>query len=192
MRRILLAILATAVVGGIGLSTVASAHGDGDHLHFVAKATSVEKADLADGGKQIIVAFDVFEHDHDDAAQYSAQDHTDEARAGHGSATCVSADREAGGFCSAALELDEGQLAVQGVVHHHSHGASSHDGGHQALMLPVTGGSGKYFGTSGEVEVTHADGHGNGHSAMAFEASPDDQNGKDGHGHALHLAFHLE
>lgn len=188
MRRILSIVVPAALLVGLGLTTVASAHDGGEHLHLVAKPTSFEKGDLGDGGKQFVVNFDVFEHHHDtNTSQLAPQGHNGESRAGHGVATCVTSQMGEGALCSAAIELEDGQLSVQGVIHRHSHQAAGHEGGHGSITLPVTGGSGKFLGAAGEVEAERQGGDGQ-HHAMAF--TPADR--EDGHHHAIHLTFHLE
>ena len=192
MRRVSAALIPAVLLVGLGLSTVASAHDGGEHLHFIAKATSFEKIDLGDKGRQVVVTFDVFEHHHEnDTAQVTPQDHREEGRAGHGTGTCVSADPGEGALCSASIELDEGQLSMQGIVHVHSHRAADHNGDHGSITLPVTGGSGKFFAVAGEVKISHAgkDSDGHDHTA-AFAASPSDHTA-DPKDHVLHLAFHL-
>lgn len=190
MRRILSIVVPAALLAGLGLTTVASAHEGGEDLHFVAKPTSFEKGDLGDAGKQFVLNFDVFEHHHDNnTAQSTPLDHDTGGRAGHGVATCVTAEPGGGALCSAAIELEDGQLSVQGVIHRHSHQAAGHNGGHGSITLPVTGGSGKFFGAAGEVEAEHGGGDGD-HHASAF--TPADHEDGRRHHHAIHLTFHLE
>lgn len=183
MRRVLPILVSTALLGALGLSAVASAHGDGDHMHFIARPTSVEKSDIGSGsGKQIVMTFDVFEHHHD--GKTSAQDHDAGERAGHGVTTCVTSDSDHGVLCSGSVELDEGQLSASGVVHHHSDDQDS-------VKLPVTGGSGRFFGAAGEVEVSHADDSDpNEPSDGAVQHA--DHDGGDMGDHEIHLTFHLE
>ena len=208
MRRFLIAVVSAALLGGLALTTVASAHEDGEDLHFIARATSVEKSDLGDDGKQVVVNFDLFEHDHEknagghtEGSDYSAQDHPAQEPVGHGVAVCVAADPSEGVLCSGNIMVDDGQISSQGIIHVRSHKATGDDGkGHHSVMLPITGGSGEFTGASGEVEISHAGhghGHGGGHGDTEMHAlgmAPAGHGGKKGHGHGhgLHLTFHLE
>ena len=201
MRRVVLALASAALLGGVALTTVASAHEGGEDLHYIAEATSVEKSDLGDDGKQIVVNFDLFEHEHEAGAetqQYTPQDHTGEEKAGHGVATCVTANMDEGVLCTGNIMVADGQISSQGIIHVHSHEAAGHDEGEHSVMLPVTGGSGRFVGAAGELEISHAEGHaegdaGDGTSHMQALGMTLDHAGAHGAGHhGLHLIFHLE
>jgi hypothetical protein len=210
MRRVLVALASAALLGGVALTTVASAHEGGDDLHYIAKATSFEHSRLGDGGGQIVVNFDLFEHEHDgdmESQEYTTQDHGAEEKAGHGVATCITANHDEGILCTGNIMVDDGQISSQGIVHVPSHHATSDDGESHSVMLPITGGSGSFVGAIGEVEISH-EGHSesadsetmatSGMSALrVFGMVPADHGGGDGgHGggghHALHLIFHLQ
>ncbi|MGH9040695.1 MAG: allene oxide cyclase barrel-like domain-containing protein [Acidimicrobiia bacterium] len=217
MRRVLIAVLSAALLGGVALTTVASAHEGGEDLHYVAKATSYEKTDLGSGGKQLVVNFDLFEHAHDgdaEAPEYSTQDHGEAAAVGHGVAICVTANPGEGILCTGNIMVDDGQISTQGIIHIPSHSAASADGDSHPVMLPITGGSGRFVGASGELEISHAkteepaeepeadapeapEGGGDDGSApmRAFGMAPADHppsdGGGHGGGHALHFTFHL-
>ncbi|MGH9035859.1 MAG: hypothetical protein ACRD0O_08840, partial [Acidimicrobiia bacterium] len=121
MRRVLVALASAALLGGVALTTVASAHEGGDDLHYVAQATSFEHSELGDGGKQIVVNFDLFEHEHD--GEYTTQDHGEKEAAGHGVATCVTANVDEGVLCTGNIMVADGQISSQGIVHVPSHHA---------------------------------------------------------------------
>jgi hypothetical protein len=199
MRRVVIALASAALLGGFALTTVASAHSGGEDLHYIAEATSFEKADLGESGKQVVVNFDLFEHHHDAGAgtqQYTPQDHTGAETAGHGVATCVTANMDEGVLCTGNIMVADGQISSQGIVHMHSHKAASANGGEHSVMLPVTGGSGRFIGAAGEVEISHGEAEGGGGTSEmhALGMIPVDH-GAGGHGgrhHALHLIFHLQ
>jgi hypothetical protein len=193
MRRILIVFIPAVLLVGLGLGAVAWAHGGGEHLDYIAKPTSFERADVGERGTQIVINFDVFEHRHAAGARYGAQDDNDGDRAGHGAVTCVTAAAGQGAVCSAAIEVTDGQLSVQGLVHRH--GAKHDSDAGAPVTLPVVGGSGRFFAATGEVDITHADGT----TMDSDQAGPsgDDRTAfdhrDDRHGdHALHLAFHLK
>jgi hypothetical protein len=213
MRRVLVALASAALLGGVALTTVASAHEGGEDLHYVAEATSFEHSKLGDGGHQIVVNFDLFEHDHggDGATeqQYTPQDHSGAESVGHGVATCVTANKDEGVLCTGNIMVDDGQISSQGIVHVPSHhAANAPEGKSHSVMLPITGGSGRFIGAAGEVEISH-EGHkesaGSGTEPSAPSAlralgmAPADHGGGGGGGgkhggghHALHLIFHLQ
>lgn len=204
MRRVLIALVSAALLGGVALTTVASAHEGGEDLHYIAKATSVDKSDVGDEGKRIVVNFDLFEHDHEgngegetEASGYTAQDHGGEEPVGHGVAVCATADAAEGVLCWGNIMVEDGQISSQGIIHVHSHEAAGADGDHHSVMLPITGGSGRFVGAAGELEISPAGGHGeNGAEMHALGMTPADHGGeagnKDAGHHGLHLTFHLE
>jgi hypothetical protein len=216
MRRVLVALASAALLGGVALTTVASAHEGGDDLHYLAEATSFEHSAVGDGGKQIVVNFDLFEHEHDgDAASedYTTQDHGGKEPAGHGVATCVTANADEGVLCSGNIMVADGQISSQGIVHVPSHHAANEHGESHSVMLPITGGSGGFVGAAGEVEISHegkkksagsGTGAASGMSALrVLGMVPADHGGAEGghggaeggHGgghHTLHLIFHLQ
>ena len=202
MRRVAIAIVCAALLGGVALTTVASAHEGGEDLHYVAKGTSFEKTDLGAGGKQVVVNFDLYEHHHDgDAATqgYTPQDHGGEEKAGHGVATCVTANMAEGVLCTGNIMVADGQISSQGIIHIPSHKATDHgaEGGEKhSVMLPITGGSGRFVGAAGEVEISHGEsdaGSGTSHmKALGMTPADHGANGGGGGHHALHLIFHLE
>jgi hypothetical protein len=209
MRRVLVALASAALLGGVALTTVASAHEGGDDLHYVAEATSFEHSDVGDGGHQIVVNFDLFEHDHggDGGTQqeYTPQDHGAQESVGHGVATCVTANMDEGVLCIGNVMVDDGQISSQGIVHVPSHhAANAGEGEGHSVMLPITGGSGSFIGAAGELEISH-EGHGQSADSAAPSApsamrvlglTPADHGGGGGkHGgghHTLHLIFHLQ
>ena len=208
MRRVLIALVSAVLLGGVALTTVASAHEGGEDLHYVAKATSVDKSDMGDSGKRVVVNFDLFDHDHDgdgdngdtDASGYTAQDHGSDEPVGHGVAVCVTADVDEGVLCLGNIMVEDGQISSQGIIHMHSHEAAGADGDHHSVLLPITGGSGRFVGAAGELEISHAGGHGDGGDTgmHALGVTPADHGGgnDDGEGgkghHGLHLTFHLD
>ncbi|MGH9283309.1 MAG: hypothetical protein ACRD0S_10295 [Acidimicrobiales bacterium] len=205
-----------ALLGGVALTTVASAHEGGDDLHYLAKATSFEHTELGDDGHQIVVNFDLFEDDHGEEGtqqqQYTPQDHGDGDEAvGHGVATCVTANADEGVLCSGNIMVDDGQISSQGIVHVPSHhaadaGEGEGEGESDSVLLPITGGSGSFVGAAGEVEISHegheesADSEASAPSSMSafrilgmIPADHGDGGGKHGGWHhALHLIFHLQ
>jgi hypothetical protein len=203
MRRVVIALVSAALLGGVALTTVASAHSGGQDLHYIAEVTSFKHSDLGPGpgSRLVVVNFDLFEDNHEGGAetqQYTPQDHTGEEKAGHGVATCVTADMAEGTLCTGTIMVADGQISSQGIIHMHSHEAAGHDGGEHSVKLPVTGGSGRFIGAAGEVEISHAEGgesgEGGGTSEMhAMGMTPDDHGGDHGSGHhTLHLTFHLQ
>ncbi len=215
MRRVLVAMACAALLGGVTLTTVASAHEGGEDLHYIAEATSFEHSDLGDDGHQIVVNFDLFEHEHNgDMQQYTPQDHSGEEKAGHGVATCVTANADEGVLCSGNIMVADGQISSQGIVHVHSHHAANEDGESDSVLLPITGGSGDFVGAAGELEISHegdeesAEGEtnststGSAHGMHALGLIPfyhggngegDHAEGDHGGGHhTLHLIFHLQ
>jgi hypothetical protein len=215
MRRVLVALACAALLGGVALSTVASAHEGGNDLHYLAEATSFEHSEVGDDGHQIVINFDLFEHHHDEGgtqqSQYSAQHHDGEESVGHGVATCVTANVDEGILCTGNIMVDDGQISSQGIVHIPSHHAANAegDGESHSVMLPITGGSGEFVGAAGELEISHeessdesADAETSGASTMsalnamrALGMTPAHHGGGgDGHGghHMLHLIFHLQ
>ena len=212
MRRVLIAMTCAALLGGVALTTVASAHDGGEDLHYVAQGTSFEKTDLGTGGKQFVVNFDLFEHEHE--GDVETQDHGGATAVGHGVAICVTANPGEGILCTGSIMVDDGQISSQGIIHIPSHKAANAEGGSHSVMLPITGGSGRFVGASGELEISHAESKeapaeepstgeppsdeppmDDGTSEMqAFGLAPADHpSGGDDHagGHALHFTFHL-
>jgi len=209
MRRVAIAFVSAALLGGVIFTNVASADHGGEELHYLARATSFEKSDLGDGGKQVVVNFDLYEHDHDGDAEtqgYTPQDHPGKEKAGHGVATCVTADMAEGILCTGNIMVADGQISSQGIIHmhsrpaaddgsHHAMGQGAESGGKHSVRLPITGGSGGFIGAAGEVEISHAGGHAKGGSHMqALGMAPDNQGADHGGGghHGLHLTFHLQ
>jgi hypothetical protein len=211
MRRVLVALACAALLGGVALSTVASAHEGGEDLHYLAEATSFEHSEVGDGGHQIVVNFDLFEHHHDEGAtqqsEYSAQHHEGgEEPVGHGVATCVTANVDEGILCTGNIMVADGQISSQGIVHIPSHHAANHEEGEShSAMLPITGGSGSFVGAAGELEISH-EGHEESAGSETGAASsmsalrvlgmtPAHHGGGGEHGgghHTLHLIYHLQ
>lgn len=209
MRRVLVALASAALLGGVTLSSVASAHEGGEDLHYIAEATSFEHSDLGDDGHQIVVNFDLFEHEHNgdgDMQQSTPQDHTGGEKAGHGVATCITANPDEGVLCSGNIMVSDGQISSQGIVQVHSHHAAGEDGDSHSVLLPITGGSGDFVGAAGELEISH-EGHeengegetssmGSANGMHALGMIPAHHGGNGGsHGgghHTLHLIFHLQ
>lgn len=183
MKRTLSALVVSSVVigGGFAVPSVASAHGErADHFTLTADITAVEHEDHGHEGPS---KGDVY------TFEYDLADH-DGADAGTGASVCelVEVDRhdhEWKADCEGTLDLDGGQLELEGTV-------TDEDMDAGEAVLDVVGGTGDYEDAAGTATVAHlGEHHGDGghmhaqhagHPAPAEPAAPGDHADHADHG----------
>lgn len=169
-KRKLTALVALALGGGMIFSPAAWAGDDRDDDHFrlTADITDVEKDDHGKSGPsegdEYTIEFDLFDRG---------------GRAGDGVGTCElvkvdRGDREFEADCEGTLELDDGDLELEGTI-------TDEDFDDEKIVLDVVDGTGDYRDAEGRATFEPAGDHdrGRGHYRGHNDRSHHDRGGRD-------------